>query len=391
MDWNAYHQIPEPLGFDWEGKEVDPSQFKRAWFDVPYANQSPSQKLDIVLPERGSAPYPVVFYVPGGAWLSGGKRSATMACLYKVLSQGYAIAAIDYRYSTEALWPAQIFDVKAALRFVKAHAGEFSLDSSRIIAWGNSAGGHLVNMLAATGHGHVLEDRYQGNSEFDCSISGLISWYSFGDLYEADLCDQMAETKTYTYDPIRNTSSFAGGTVAGEAGSSALGTSAESPSATSSASLNASAPDPAAHGPQISGPTFRGSQVSDLVSPGSQGSDPASLTPFERLLGFEPRNFHGASAMASPIEFVDPSFPPALFQHGKEDIYVPCTQSVGMVRRINDLCGSKRAHVELFEGGHGSPAIKADANIDHCIDFMESIFSSAPCPRTDLPAKIDLR
>lgn len=342
MDWNAYHQIPEPLGFDWEGKEIDPSQFKRAWFDVPYANQSPSQKLDIVLPERGSAPYPVVFYVPGGAWLSGGKRSATMACLYKVLSQGYAIAAIDYRYSTEALWPAQIFDVKAALRFVKAHADELSLDGSRIIAWGNSAGGHLVNMLAATGHGHVLEDRYQGNSGFDCSINGLISWYSFGDLYEADLCDQMAETKTYTYDPMRNTPSF-----------------------------DAEAPDPA--------------------SLGSQGSDPASLTPFERLLGFAPRNFHGASAMASPIEFVDPSFSPALFQHGKEDVYVPCTQSIGMVRRINDLCGSKRAHVELFEGGHGSPAIKADVNIDRCIDFMESVFGSAPCPRTDLPAKIDLR
>lgn len=370
MDWNAYHQIPEPLGFDWEGKEIDPSQFKRAWFDVPYANQSPSQKLDIVLPERGSAPYPVVFYVPGGAWLSGGKRSATMACLYKVLSQGYAIAAIDYRYSTEALWPAQIFDVKAALRFVKAHAGEFSLDSSRIIAWGNSAGGHLVNMLATTGHSHVLEDRYQGNSEFDCSINGLISWYSFGDLYEADLCDQMAETKTYTYDPIRNMPSFDGGT-ARESYSSALGTSAGSPSATSSTSLNVSAPDPAAHESQV--------------------SDPASLTPFERLLGFEPRNFHGASAMASPIEFVDPSFPPALFQHGKEDTYVPCTQSVGMVRRINDLCGSKRARVELFEGGHGSPAIKADANIDRCIDFMESVFGSAPCPRTDLPAKIDLR
>lgn len=196
-------------------------------------------------------------------------------------------------------------------------------------------------MLAATGCGHVLEDRYQGNSEFDCSINGLISWYSFGDLYEADLCDQMAETKSYTYDPMRNTPSFDARTAAGEAGSSA--------------------------------------------------PDPASPTPFERLLGFEPRNFHGASAMASPIEFVDPSFPPALFQHGKEDVYVPCTQSVGMVRRINDLCGSKRAHVELFEGGHGSPAIKADANIDRCIDFMESVFGSAPCPRTDLPAKIDLR
>lgn len=386
MDWNAYHRIPEPLGFDWEGKEIDPSQFKQAWFDVPYANQSPSQKLDIVLPERGSAPHPVVFYVPGGAWLSGGKRSATMACLYKVLSQGYAIAAIDYRYSTEALWPAQIFDVKAALRFVKAHADEFSLDGSRIIAWGNSAGGHLVNMLAATGCGHVLEDRYQGNSEFDCSINGLISWYSFGDLYEADLCDQMAETKSYTYDPMRNTPSFDALTATGAAGSSTPGASAGSSSAADSASLDASTASPSA-----TGFAPLNASMPDPASHGSQGSDPASLTPFERLLGFAPRNFHGASAMASPIEFVDPSFPPALFQHGKEDVYVPCTQSVGMVRRINDLCGSKRAHVELFEGGHGSPAIKADVNIDRCIDFMESVFGSAPCPRTDLPAKIDLR
>ncbi len=330
MQFDHYRCVPEPLGGDWTGREIDPAQFKRAWFNVPYADQASTQQLDVVLPDEGDGPFPVIFYIHGGGWLSGDKRADTITGLYKAPTQGYAVVAINYRYASEAFWPAQIFDAKAALRFIRAHAEEFSLDTSRIVAWGNSAGGHIANMLAATGASGVLEDKYQGNPEQTCEISGLVSWYAPIDLYAADIADQLGDG----YHPL----------------------------------------DP-----------------EHAVDAKLTNLDGALLVPQSRLLGFVPRKHRAASAMASPIEFVDDDFPPALYQHGREDSAVPWTQSVSMARRVNDACGEGTATFELFAGEHGSPLIKVDENIDRCLDFIEQAIGGAPQPRTPPPASIALR
>ena len=107
------------------------------------------QKLDLYLPvEPGDKPAPVIIWVHGGAWRAGSKDR----CLARrFVRRGYAVASINYRLSQHAIFPAQIQDCKAAVRWLGAHAKEYNLDPKRFGVWGASAGGHLVAMLGTAG------------------------------------------------------------------------------------------------------------------------------------------------------------------------------------------------------------------------------------------------
>jgi len=106
------------------------------------------QKLDLYLPEKSAGPLPVVLWIHGGAWLMGSKDNCPVVFL---ATHGYAVASVGYRLSMQALFPAQIEDCKAAVRWLRANAKEYGLDTNRIGAWGASAGGHLVALLDTTG------------------------------------------------------------------------------------------------------------------------------------------------------------------------------------------------------------------------------------------------
>lgn len=115
--------------------------------DVPYvAGGHERQKLDLYLPKEGHN-LPLIIWIHGGAWLSGDKANGVPL---NYLANGYAIASIDYRLSQDAIFPAQIQDCKAAVRWLRANAGKYDLDPNHFGAWGASAGGHLVAMLGAT-------------------------------------------------------------------------------------------------------------------------------------------------------------------------------------------------------------------------------------------------
>jgi len=105
--------------------------------------------LDLHVPAEAKGKVPLLFYIHGGGWCGGTKDDATNLAAF--IKAGYAMSALDYRFSTEAIFPAQIEDVKAALRWLRAHAAEFQIDPDRIGAWGHSAGGHLVALLGVTG------------------------------------------------------------------------------------------------------------------------------------------------------------------------------------------------------------------------------------------------
>lgn len=124
--------------------------------DVVYA-ETPEKtlKLDIAYPDNENAePLPLVVWVHGGAWRAGSKEHTPA---YRLLHEGFAVASVSYRLSQEAIWPAQIHDCKAAIRFLRAHAKKYQLDPERIGAWGSSAGGHLVAMLGTSGDVEALE------------------------------------------------------------------------------------------------------------------------------------------------------------------------------------------------------------------------------------------
>ena len=106
------------------GTSVGPAP---TWSNVLYAETSPSQVLDLWIPETGEAPYPLVVFVHGGAFMMGDK-AMDIAHIADVLDAGYAAAGVNYRLSGEALFPAAVQDVKAAVRFLRANADEYGLD-----------------------------------------------------------------------------------------------------------------------------------------------------------------------------------------------------------------------------------------------------------------------
>src|SRR3712207_979820 len=103
----------------------------------------------------------LLVWVHGGAWRGGSKADMPLG---RLVEKGYAVASVDYRLTPVAPFPAQVHDIKAAIRFLRARQGEFGYDGSRIAIAGNSAGGHLAALVGVTdGHkeleGGVGEDR----------------------------------------------------------------------------------------------------------------------------------------------------------------------------------------------------------------------------------------
>jgi acetyl esterase/lipase len=117
--------------------------------DVAYVSGGhPRQKLDLYLPPA-SGPLPLVVFIHGGAFRVGDKADRPPI---ELVAAGYAVAAINYRLSQHALFPAQIEDCKAAVRWLRDRADTYGIDQDRFAAYGPSAGGHLAAMLGTTGH-----------------------------------------------------------------------------------------------------------------------------------------------------------------------------------------------------------------------------------------------
>jgi len=119
--------------------------------DVQYVPGGQEQKkLDLYLPKEAdpSGKRPLLVWIHGGAWQSGSKDRPPAL---RFVDQGYAVASINYRLSQHAIFPAQIEDCKAAIRWLRANAGRYGYDPNRIGVWGASAGGHLVALLGTTG------------------------------------------------------------------------------------------------------------------------------------------------------------------------------------------------------------------------------------------------
>lgn len=104
-------------------------------------------KLDIIYPEDPGNLYPCIIWICGGAWLTMDK-SAHLPYLAQLARSGFVVASVEYRTSNEAVFPAQLIDVKSAVRYLRAHAGRYRIDPERFGVMGESAGGHLTAMAA---------------------------------------------------------------------------------------------------------------------------------------------------------------------------------------------------------------------------------------------------
>ena len=157
-----------------------------AFSDVAYASVSSAQKLDLYIPS-GAGPFPIVIIVHGGAFLMGDKAAGDATTgIDQLLSQGFAVASINYRLSGEAKTPAQIQDVKAAVRFLRANATQYNLDPQNFGAWGGSAGGSLVSLLGTSCGVAELEGAELGNTEQSSCVQAVVDWFGPIDFLQMD-------------------------------------------------------------------------------------------------------------------------------------------------------------------------------------------------------------
>lgn len=155
---------------------------------IAYAGTSRAQKLDLFLPRSGTKPFPVVVRIHGGAFQSGSARTATQGpAAERIIAAGYALAAVSYRLTPEAPFPAGARDVKAAVRFLRANAARWDLDPTRFAAWGESSGGWLAVMLGVTGdQPSVFDDPSLGNANASSAVQAVVDWYGPTDFLDLD-------------------------------------------------------------------------------------------------------------------------------------------------------------------------------------------------------------
>jgi len=127
--------------------------------DLAYREGNKMWKLDLALPEaKAGAPRPAIVFIHGGGWRSGDKRLGYfLQGALDYAAKGYVCATINYRLTDEAPFPACVEDVRCAVRWLRAHASDYGLDPHRIGGYGNSAGAHLVCLLALDGPDPMLD------------------------------------------------------------------------------------------------------------------------------------------------------------------------------------------------------------------------------------------
>lgn len=151
----------------------------RYYLDIPYDFPGNVRRtFDLIVPDQSNEKPPLLVWIHGGGWSEGDKRIHNE--FERFCYHGYAILSIDYRFSSDAPFPAQLIDCKAAIRWARANAEKYGYCTRKIIVGGNSAGGHLAMMLALT---NQSSDFDQGdNLGYSSAIDGVLDLYGPTDL-----------------------------------------------------------------------------------------------------------------------------------------------------------------------------------------------------------------
>ncbi len=142
--------------------------------DIEYAQVDGHQLLlDLYVPAEGK-PAPLIVYVHGGAWRAGSKNSMPLG---RLVDEGFAVASIDYRLSPVARFPAQVHDIKAAIRFLRATQKKYGYDAEKVTIAGSSAGAHLALLVGVTNGHSELEGSVGKHLDESSAVEAIVSYY----------------------------------------------------------------------------------------------------------------------------------------------------------------------------------------------------------------------
>ena len=193
----------QPQGFGGFGQPgVEPT-----YKNVNYAgDESEAHQMDIYLPTKQQEKYKVIVAIYGSAWFSNNMKGMTFMSLGKPLvDAGFAVVCINHRSSGDAKFPAQIQDVKGAIRFIRAHADQYKLDTSFIGITGFSSGGHLSALAGVTngmktrtvGNTTVdIEGEVGGNTQMSSNVDAVVDWFGPVDMARMHDCETVNDGRS---------------------------------------------------------------------------------------------------------------------------------------------------------------------------------------------------
>ena len=162
------------------------------WKDLNYAGDGKSyHTLDIYSPTSSNNKSPLILTIYGSAWKSNRSKASKYikkSLIKPLIDAGFAVASINHRSSTDALFPAQIHDVKAAIRFLRGNASEYKIDPSFVGVTGSSSGGHLAAMAGTTSHNKLMEGNVGEFLDYDSHVNAVVDWFGPTDFLLMDIC-----------------------------------------------------------------------------------------------------------------------------------------------------------------------------------------------------------
>lgn len=194
-------------GFPPMNMEVSKDLYSKSWENVNYGNDGKEyHNMDIYLPKGEQKSYKAVIVIYGSAWFANNMKGMTMTSIgAPLLKAGFAVVTINHRSSQDAIWPAQIQDVKAAIRYVRACAGKYDIDPSFIGISGFSSGGHLSTFAAVTNgvktinSGDLTVD-VEGNlgeyTSTSSKVDGVVDWFGPVDMARFENCSEPNGSKS---------------------------------------------------------------------------------------------------------------------------------------------------------------------------------------------------
>ena len=147
--------------------------------NLSYGPAGERNLLDVYLPENAQGKYPLIVWIHGGGWQAGSKEGCPAV---PIVQNGYVVASINYRFSQTDIFPAQMHDCKGAIRWLRAHAAEYHIDTDHVGVGGASAGGHLAALIGTSGDVKEAEGNIGGNIDQSSKVHAVIDWYGPTDM-----------------------------------------------------------------------------------------------------------------------------------------------------------------------------------------------------------------